>query len=59
MTRSGSCCAPGALILGPGLIILLSEAAESPHKIPLPDLRTNMSHSTTPGKASYSPSNRT
>jgi hypothetical protein len=59
MARTGSCRAPGALISDPGLTILLSEAAESPHKIPLPDLRTNMSHSTAPGKASYSPSNRT
>ncbi|CRL25431.1 unnamed protein product [Penicillium camemberti] len=49
----------GPLLLDPGLIILLSEMAESPHKIPLPDLRTNMSHSTTPVKASYSPRNRT
>lgn len=59
MARSGRYYAPGSLTLDPGLIILLSEVAESPHKITLPDLRTDMSHSTTPGKANYSPKNRT
>ena len=45
MARSGSCRVPGALLLDPGLIILLSEVGESPHKIPSPDLRTNLRHS--------------
>ncbi|OQE62858.1 hypothetical protein PENNAL_c0258G02342, partial [Penicillium nalgiovense] len=53
------CCASGTLLLDPGVDILPSEAAESPHKTPSPDLRTNLRHSITPGKASHNPRNLT
>lgn len=59
MPRSGGICAPGTLILHPRVIILPSGVAESPQKTLSPDLRTNLRHSTTPGKASYSPRNCT
>ena len=51
LAESGSCRAPGTLLLDPRVNILPSEVAESPHKIPSPDLRTNLRHPITPGKA--------
>jgi hypothetical protein len=51
MARSESCCASDTLLLDPRVNILASKVAESPHKIPSPDLRTNLRHPITPGKA--------
>jgi hypothetical protein len=44
MARSGSCCAPGALLLDPRVNLLPSEVAESHHNILSSDLRTNLRH---------------
>jgi hypothetical protein len=50
MAGSGSCRAPGTLLLDSRVNILPSEVAESPHKTPSPGLRTNLRHSITPGE---------